>query len=54
MDRANRLQIWAVAEPSTNTSSGEIEVEGEGDTMLYALSKLVAVPTVSDEVHRER
>ena len=32
----------------------ELDVEGEGDVMLYALSKLVAVPTVSDEEHRER
>jgi di- and tripeptidase len=28
-------------------------MEGEGDVMLYALSKLIAVPTVSDEAHRE-
>jgi hypothetical protein len=29
-------------------------VESDGDVMLYALSKLVAVRTVSDEKHRER
>lgn len=28
-------------------------MEGEGDVMLYALSKLISVPTVSDEAHRE-
>lgn len=31
----------------------DVAVEGEGDVMLYALSKLIAVPTVSDEAHRE-
>ena len=32
----------------------EVDVEGEGDVMLYALAKLVAIPTVSDDAHRER
>jgi di- and tripeptidase len=28
-------------------------MDGEGDVMLYALSKLISVPTVSDDAHRE-
>ncbi|ORX38699.1 hypothetical protein BD324DRAFT_621968 [Kockovaella imperatae] len=47
------VKIWSISRPSTLPLSGEIEVEGEGDTMLLALSKLIAVPTVSDEAHRE-
>lgn len=31
-----------------------MDVEGEGDVMLYALAKLVSIPTVSDDIHRER
>lgn len=31
----------------------ELSDADDGDTMLYALSKLVAIPTVSDELHRE-
>jgi hypothetical protein len=32
----------------------EVDVEGEGDVMLYALAKFVSIPTVSDDIHRER
>lgn len=31
-----------------------MDMEHGGDVMLYALSKLVAVPTISDDSHRER
>jgi di- and tripeptidase len=40
--------------PQSPHHDTEVAVEGEGDVMLYALSKLVAVPTISDEAHRER
>jgi di- and tripeptidase len=40
--------------PRLREREEDIDVEGEGDVMLYALSKLVAVPTVSDDVHREK
>jgi di- and tripeptidase len=36
------------------TRNDDVDVEGEGDVMLYALAKLVSIPTVSDDVHRER
>ena len=45
-------QIWNVDMPKTQ-SDLDVAVEGEGDVILYALSKLIAVPTVSDEAHRE-
>jgi len=48
------LQIWTINPPGSGTHDTSIHVEGEGDVMLYALSKLVAIPTVSDEAHRER
>lgn len=35
-------------------SKNVMDMEYEGDVMLYALSKLVAVPTVSDDSHREK
>lgn len=46
-------KIWTVDTPGI-TRSDEVDVEGEGDVMLYALAKLVSIPTVSDDVHRER
>ena len=47
-------QIWSVDAPRVDQTPSPLEVEAEGDVMLYALSKLVAVPTVSDDEHRER
>ncbi|RSH81360.1 hypothetical protein EHS25_006891 [Saitozyma podzolica] len=47
------VKIWAVDMPQSPHHDTEVAVEGEGDVMLYALSKLVAVPTISDEAHRE-
>ncbi|WWC71750.1 uncharacterized protein I206_105709 [Kwoniella pini CBS 10737] len=47
------VKIWNVDLPKTSNHDSEVDVEGEGDVMLYALSKLVAVPTVSDDAHRE-
>ncbi|KAK6910687.1 hypothetical protein I203_104719 [Kwoniella mangroviensis CBS 8507] len=47
------VKIWNVDLSKASTHDSEVDVEGEGDVMLYALSKLVAVPTVSDEAHRE-
>ncbi|KAK8854957.1 hypothetical protein IAR55_003697 [Kwoniella newhampshirensis] len=47
------VKIWSVELPKGLDHDNEIDVEGEGDVMLYALSKLVAVPTVSDDAHRE-
>ena len=52
--RADNKQIWLIDLPRSRTHELEVDVEGEGDVMLYALSKLVAVPTVSDDAHRER
>ncbi|OCF30670.1 di- and tripeptidase [Kwoniella heveanensis BCC8398] len=49
------VKIWniEVHKASKHDDEVDVDVEGEGDVMLYALSKLVAVPTVSDEAHRE-
>ncbi|WVW85829.1 hypothetical protein I302_107867 [Kwoniella bestiolae CBS 10118] len=47
------VKIWNVDLSKTTNLDSEVDVEGEGDVMLYALSKLVSVPTVSDEAHRE-
>ncbi|WWC63076.1 uncharacterized protein I303_105675 [Kwoniella dejecticola CBS 10117] len=47
------VKIWNVDLPKAHNHDSEVDVEGEGDVMLYALSKLVAVPTVSDDAHRE-
>ncbi|WWD18890.1 hypothetical protein CI109_103345 [Kwoniella shandongensis] len=47
------VKIWKVELPNKSKHDQEIDVEGEGDVMLYALSKLVSVPTVSDDAHRE-
>ncbi|WVF72590.1 hypothetical protein IAT40_007408 [Kwoniella sp. CBS 6097] len=49
------VKIWniEVHKASLHDDEVDVDVEGEGDVMLYALSKLVAVPTVSDEAHRE-
>ncbi|WRT68195.1 uncharacterized protein IL334_005170 [Kwoniella shivajii] len=47
------VKIWNIDLPKSSGHDSELDVEGEGDVMLYALSKLVAVPTVSDEAHRE-
>lgn len=46
------IQIWNVDLPKPEHDT-DVAMEGEGDVMLYALSKLIAVPTVSDEAHRE-
>lgn len=35
-------------------SKNVMDMEYEGDVMLYALSKLVAVPTISDDSNREK
>ncbi len=55
------IKVWKLPhrESSPQTpSEGMIETESglrvEGDVMLYALAKLVAIPTVSDEAHREQ
>ena len=47
-------QIWSIISSKESSLPGESGVEGESDSMLHALAKLVAVPTVSDETHRER
>ncbi|ORY35351.1 hypothetical protein BCR39DRAFT_508937 [Naematelia encephala] len=47
------VKIWTIDPPKLHGHDTEVDVEGEGDVMLYALSKLVALPTVSDEEHRE-
>lgn len=49
-------QVWSIAHPeiiSPLRTDFNVEGDDEGDVMLYALSKLIAVPTVSDEEHRE-
>ncbi|EIW67391.1 hypothetical protein TREMEDRAFT_33704, partial [Tremella mesenterica DSM 1558] len=49
------VKIWSIDVPSSrrDVNDFDVEGEGEGDVMLYALAKLIAVPTVSDEGHRE-
>jgi len=47
------VKIWTIDLPQSKKHELDVDVEGEGDVMLYALSKLVAVPTVSDDAHRE-
>ena len=47
------VKIWSIYAPESAASPTEALAEAEGDIMLYALSKLVAIPTVSDDVHRE-
>lgn len=48
-------KIWQVEASKETLQSGNVmDMEHEGDVMLYALSKLVAVPTISDDSHRER
>ncbi|WVQ83904.1 hypothetical protein IAT38_006048 [Cryptococcus sp. DSM 104549] len=48
------VKIWSVEPPNCGLMQAhEVDMENEGDVMLYALSKLVAVPTVSDDEHRE-
>ncbi|KIS00153.1 di- and tripeptidase [Cryptococcus deuterogattii 2001/935-1] len=49
------VKIWQVEAPKEALQSKNVmDMEYEGDVMLYALSKLVAVPTVSDDSHREK
>lgn len=38
---------------SASAQSADLNVAADGDVMLYALSKLVAIPSVSDNAHRE-
>ncbi|AFR95888.2 di- and tripeptidase [Cryptococcus neoformans C23] len=48
------VKIWQVEASKETLQSGNVmDMEHEGDVMLYALSKLVAVPTISDDSHRE-
>jgi len=49
------LKIWAISSARTPVHDIEVDVdiEGSSDVMLYALKKLIALPTVSDEAHRE-
>nr|ODO00935.1 di- and tripeptidase [Cryptococcus depauperatus CBS 7855] len=49
------VKIWQVESPkeSMHEGHGSVNMEHESDIMLYALSKLVAVPTISDNAHRE-
>ncbi|WWC90915.1 uncharacterized protein L201_005853 [Kwoniella dendrophila CBS 6074] len=47
------VKIWNIEESRSANHDSELHVEGEGDVMLYALSKLIAVPTISDDQHRE-
>lgn len=50
------VKIWTslgTSLKSIHDTDVEVDIEGNADVMLYALSKLVAIPTVSDEAHRE-
>jgi di- and tripeptidase len=49
------LKIWAISAARTPVYDIEVDVdiEGSSDVMLYALKKLIALPTISDEAHRE-
>lgn len=52
------VKIWSIPMARATRHDTDIDdiegvIEGSGDVMLYALKKLVAVPTVSDEAHRE-
>jgi di- and tripeptidase len=49
------LKIWAISTARTPVYDIEVDVdiEGSSDVMLYALKKLVALPTIADEAHRE-
>ncbi|KAL7423602.1 hypothetical protein Q5752_001183 [Cryptotrichosporon argae] len=50
------VKIWNVELPSSigqKCAAPDVGVSAEGDVLLYALSKLIAIPTVSDEQHRE-
>ncbi|ODO02974.1 hypothetical protein I350_05817 [Cryptococcus amylolentus CBS 6273] len=47
------VKIWQIEAPNVGLNHEEVDMGNEGDVMLYALSKLVAVPTVSDDAHRE-
>ncbi|ADV22824.1 di- and tripeptidase [Cryptococcus gattii E566] len=48
------VKIWQVEAPKEALQSKNVmDMEYEGDVMLYALSKLVAVPTISDDSNRE-
>lgn len=50
----SHVKIWNVsASPASNDTIVDVDIESSADVMLYALSKLVAIPTVSDEAHRE-
>ena len=54
------LKVWRLPNqeslPSSknDTATSDSGLRTEGDVMLYALAKLVAVPTVSDDAHREQ
>ncbi|BEI87726.1 uncharacterized protein CcaverHIS019_0104440 [Cutaneotrichosporon cavernicola] len=50
------VKIWTslgTSLKSIHDTDVEVDLESNADVMLYALSKLVAIPTVSDEKHRE-
>lgn len=49
------LKIWAIstARPPVHDIEVDMDIGTSGDVMLYALKKLVSLPTVSDEAHRE-
>ncbi|WOO82458.1 putative di- and tripeptidase DUG2 [Vanrija pseudolonga] len=49
------VKIWNISDPvkPSHDTDIDVDIEGGADVMLYALSKLVAVPTVSDDEHRE-
>lgn len=50
------VKIWTslgTSLKSIHDTEVEVDLESNADVMLYALSKLVAIPTVSDEAHRE-
>jgi di- and tripeptidase len=48
------VKLWRLPRTSGAASqSADINVGADGDVMLYALAKLVAIPSVSDNAHRE-
>lgn len=48
------VKLWRLPRtPGSASQSTDINMGADGDVMLYALAKLVAIPSVSDNAHRE-
>ncbi len=53
----SRIKIWSLPgsfDPEQRDPSPAQAMSTEGDVILYALAKLVAIPTISDAAHREQ